>query len=463
MGAESPKPHMLMISFPGQGHVNPLLRLAKRVAAKGVLVTFTTTCNTGEKILSSSDIIPGDDGVTIGLGRLRFEFLSVNFDDGKDLDEAMLHLETEGPSAFSDLIKKQSQNGRPVTCVVNNPFVPWAVDVAADMAIPCAVLWVQSCAVFSTYYHYHHRLVEFPSEDNPNISVSLPGIPTMSPQEIPSFLLPSNSLKSLKTVILQQFKNIDKASWVFANSFEELEHEAIEAVMKFYHLIPVGPLVEPDDESKSSIKADLIKATDCMDWLDKQSPQSVIYISLGSIVAFTKEEMEDIAMELKTNNRPFLWVVRPECREFLPEKFLEDINGRGLVVGWSPQESVLNHSSIGCFLTHCGWNSALETISAGVTVIAYPQFGDQITDAKFFVDVYKIGVRLKAPVDRKSFHQAVEDVMDGAEAEEMRKRAAKLKEMAKKAIVKGGSSDRYIEEFVDEIKMRALGGSDLCV
>jgi gallate 1-beta-glucosyltransferase len=118
MGSEPPLPHVLMVSFPGQGHVNPLLRLAKRVAAKGVLITFTTTSDTGHQILSSSDVNPADDGFPIGSGRLRFEFLDMNWNttDGQvpALDDSMVHLETVGPATFADLIRKQSVAGRPV-------------------------------------------------------------------------------------------------------------------------------------------------------------------------------------------------------------------------------------------------------------------------------------------------------------------------------------------------------------
>ncbi|KAJ3703462.1 hypothetical protein LUZ61_007167 [Rhynchospora tenuis] len=345
-----------------------------------------------------------------------------------------------------------------VTYVVNNPFVPWAVDVATDLGIPCAVLWVQSCAVFSTYYHYHHGLEEFPSETNPNISVCLPGIPMMTPEEIPSFLLPSTPYKALTKAILQQFHNIDKVSKVFINSFTELEPEAISAIAKYVHLIPVGPLVEPEDESRSALRGDLIKATDeCLEWLDTQAPKSVIYISLGSVVTLTKEEMAKMAHELMTNGRPFLWVVRPDCREHLPQGFLEEVKGRGMVVGWSPQDSVLNHSSVGCFLTHCGWNSVLETLTTGVSVIAYPQWGDQVTNAKFLVDIYKVGVRLKALMERNALHAAIEAVMDGPDAKAIKEQAAKWKEAAKIAVAKGGSSDRNIESFVDEVKKRASG------
>jgi gallate 1-beta-glucosyltransferase len=278
----------------------------------------------------------------------------------------------------------------------------------------------------------------------------------MSPEEIPSFLLPSNPYKSLTKAILEQFNNIDKASRVFVNSFTELEPEAIDAIAKHAQLIPVGPLVEPEDESKLNLRGDFIKAAgDCLEWLDTQAPKSVIYISLGSIVTFTREEMTDMAHELLANGRPFLWVVRPDCRELLPDGFLEVVEGRGMVVAWSPQDSVLNHAAVGCFLTHCGWNSVLETLTAGVPVLAYPQWGDQVTDAKFLVDIYKVGVRLNSPVERNALHAAIETVMDGPSAEAIKEQAAKWKDAAKTAVAKGGSSDRNIQAFVDEVTKRA--------
>uniref|UniRef100_M8CWY6 Limonoid UDP-glucosyltransferase n=1 Tax=Aegilops tauschii TaxID=37682 RepID=M8CWY6_AEGTA len=218
--ATSPAPHLLLICFPGQGHVNPMLRLAKRFAAKGLLVTFSSTSYVGGKITASSGVEAGGDGVPLGRGRIRFEFLDDDF-DGNDLDDLMRHLETTGPV---------EEAGRPVTCVVGNPFLPWAIDVARDAGIPTAVLWVQSCAVFSLYYHHVHGLVEFPPEDDLDARVNLPGLPALSVADVPSFLLPSNPYKLLTDAILKQFRTIHKASWVFVNSFYELEPDVVDAL-----------------------------------------------------------------------------------------------------------------------------------------------------------------------------------------------------------------------------------------
>ncbi|KAG1327161.1 gallate 1-beta-glucosyltransferase [Cocos nucifera] len=468
MGAENlALPHVLLVSFPGQGHVNPFLRLAKRLAAKGLLVTFSSTEITGRRIASATNNSPDPrDTVAVGRGHLRFEFYQDSWDPDdphhKGLDALMAHLAEVGPPALADLIRRSADAGHPVWCVVNNPFIPWVLDVATDMGIPCAVLWVQSCAVFSTYYHFQHSLAEFPSDVHPDVSVTLPGIPTLRPEDLPSFLLPSNPYRSLTDAILQQFQNLSKATWVLANTFEELESDAIKAISELSPLIPVGPLVEADDgeESHKAIRGDFFKAADCMEWLDAQDPLSVVYVSVGSVVILSQEEMEEMACGLKNIGRPFIWVVRDDCRNLLPENFIEETREKGMVVGWSPQDRVLAHGSVACFVTHCGWNSTMEALTSGVPVVAFPQWGDQLPDAKYLVDVYRVGVRLQAPAKREELERCVEEVTTGPEAEGMRKRAMVWREAARKALAEGGSSDRNIQAFVDEIRRRAgsVGG-----
>ncbi|KAM0879939.1 hypothetical protein ACQ4PT_033904 [Festuca glaucescens] len=383
--AAAPAPHLLLICFPGQGHVNPMLRLAKRFAAKGLLVTFSSTSDAGAKITASTGVEAGGDGVPLGLGRIRFEFLDDHSDGITALDNVLRHLHATGPPALAELIRRQEEAGRPVACVIGNPFLPWAIDVAHDAGIPSAVLWVQSCAVFSLYYHHVHGLVEFPAEDDLDARVKLPGLPAMSVADVPSFLLPSNPYKLLADEIRKQFRNIHKASWVFVNSFSELELEVVDALRGVSPppppLIPVGPLVELEEEEDSAVRGDMLRAAgNCVGWLDEQAPRSVVYASLGSVVVLAAEELAELAYGLASSGRPFLWVVRADCRAMLPQGYLDSIVGRGMVVPWSPQDLVLAHPSTACFLTHCGWNSTLETLAAGVPVVAFPQWGDQGTE-----------------------------------------------------------------------------------
>nr|CAD1823127.1 unnamed protein product [Ananas comosus var. bracteatus] len=201
--AAATSPHVLLIAFPGQGHVNPVLRLARRLAAKGLLVTFTSTSDIGARLLSSSsDVSP--------LPNFRFDFLS-DQPSGPlaALDDLMRHLASAGPPSLAALLRRQT-----------------------------------SCAVFSAYYHYHHRLAVFPLSDS-DPPVSLPGLPPLSAADVPSFLHPSNPYKLLTDAILASFGNLGKARWVLANSFNELEHDAIAAFSSLRPLTPVGPLTDP--------------------------------------------------------------------------------------------------------------------------------------------------------------------------------------------------------------------------
>ncbi|XP_061958974.1 UDP-glycosyltransferase 84B1-like [Populus nigra] len=148
------------------------------------------------------------------------------------------------------------------------------------------------------------------------------------------------------------------------------------------------------------------KAEDtCIEWLNKEAPSSVIYVSFGSLVFLSAKQMECMAKALKNSNNPFIWAVKkPDLTEphgagQLPLGFLEERKDQGVVVSWSPQTKVLAHPAIACFIIHCGWNSMLETIAAGVPVIAYPKWSDQPTNAKLIVDVFRIGLRLRANQD----------------------------------------------------------------
>ncbi|KAF2302115.1 hypothetical protein GH714_032840 [Hevea brasiliensis] len=312
--------------------------------------------------------------------------------------------------------------------------MPWVPDIAAEHGIPCAVLWIQACTVLSVYYHYFKHSNLFPSIENTDESLELPGVPVL------------------------------QIKWVLVNSFAEIEEETVKYMACLHPIYPIGPLVSPfllGEEEKTIGSVDMWDAeSSCVEWLDQKPPSSVIYISFGSISALSQKQMDNLAMGLKNSNRPFLWVIKPREKNSeekggeLPATFLEETKGRGMVVTWCSQEKVLMHQAVACFITHCGWNSALETVVAGVPVIAYPGWTDQPTVAKFLVDVLKIGSRIKVEDEVASageVERCIVEVTDGPKAEEMKKRALELSEAAKKVAADGGSSDQNITGFISEI------------
>ncbi|XP_059447553.1 mogroside IE synthase-like [Corylus avellana] len=193
----------------------------------------------------------------------------------------------------------------------------------------------------------------------------------------------------------------------------------------------------------------------CMKWLDTKEIGSVVYASFGSLAALGEEQMEELAWGLKNSNCYFLWVVRKSVENKLANNFLQETAEKGLVVSWCPQLDVLAHKAIGCFMTHCGWNSTLEALSLGVPMVAIPQWTDQPTNAKFIVDVWKVGVRIKLDekgiVTKEEIELCIRKVMEGEEGKETKKNSMRWKELAIEAVDKRGSSDKNIEEFLAKL------------
>ncbi|KAL6978908.1 N-hydroxythioamide S-beta-glucosyltransferase [Sarracenia purpurea var. burkii] len=195
------------------------------------------------------------------------------------------------------------------------------------------------------------------------------------------------------------------------------------------------------------------KTNACMSWLDNQPNQSVVYVSFGSLAKLGSDQMEELAFGLRSTNYHFLWVVRATEESTLPQNFATEAAKSGnLVVSWCPQLDVLAHKAVGCFITHCGWNSTLEALSLGVPMVAMPQWTDQTTNAKWVVDVWGMGVRARSDDDgvvrREEVERYIREVMEGERVDEIRQNAMKWRELALQEVSEGGSSDRNIDEFV---------------
>lgn len=204
----------------------------------------------------------------------------------------------------------------------------------------------------------------------------------------------------------------------------------------------------------------LLQAEDnekCKQWLDAKPQSSVIYLSFGSFASLPQKQMDELANGLIACNKPFIWVVRAAELNKLPCNFVEHSCKQGLVVSWSSQLDVLGHESVGCFVTHCGWNSTIEALSLGVPMVAMPQWTDQTTNAKYVEDVWGVGIRARSTSDddggkivlRGEFERCIREVMEGERSEEIRQNAKMWRNSVEEAMSKGGSSDQNLNEFVE--------------
>jgi len=189
----------------------------------------------------------------------------------------------------------------------------------------------------------------------------------------------------------------------------------------------------------------------CIKWLNDKPTGSVVYASFGSMAGLSEDQTQELALGLKDSESYFLWVVRECDQSKLPKGFVES-SKNGLIVTWCPQLLVLTHEALGCFVTHCGWNSTLEALSIGVPLIAMPLWTDQVTNAKLIADVWKMGVRAVADekeiVRSETIKNCIKEIIETEKGNEIKKNALQWKNLAKSSIDEGGRSDKNIEEFV---------------
>ncbi|KAI3671023.1 hypothetical protein L1987_87669 [Smallanthus sonchifolius] len=451
-------PHVLLFPYPSQGHINPLIQFGKRLLSKGVKPTLVTT------IYTFNSTLPHHNTNTTSI---QIEPISDGFDEGgyTSADTAESYLKTfkeVGSKSLSDLIKKLQNKGTTIDAIVYDSMITWALDVAIEFGIRGGSFFTQTCVVNSLYYHVHKGLVCMPVGE----TVSVPGFPLIERWETPSFVKNYDPNCAWVRTVIGQFGNIDQARWVFTNSFYQLEKEVIDWMRKLWKLKAIGPTLpsmylDKRLEDDKDYGFDLFNANhnECLKWLNDKPKQSVVYLSFGSMIKLGPEQMEEIACALRDSDMNFLWVLRAKEGGKLPNDLLDAIKARkGLVVAWCRQLDVLAHESIGCFVTHCGFNSTLEAISLGVPVVGMPQVSDQTTNAKCLDDVWGVGVRIKADengiVRRGNLASCIRNIMEDERGVIARKNAKKWRELAKIAVDEGGSSDKDIDEFVCELRHR---------
>ncbi|CAN4094784.1 unnamed protein product [Withania somnifera] len=347
---------------------------------------------------------------------------------------------------FSNPLKKKAQElyhnslqiikirKHPISCIVYDSFFPWALEVAKKHGI-------------------YGAKFSLPAKIKENEPLLLPGVPCLYPLDVPGFIRKPESYPAYLAMKMSQFSNVEKADWVFDNSFQELEGKIARGVSEFWPARLIGPIVpssyldgriESDKGYGASLWESLSK--ECLNWLTTKASQSVIYISFGSLVSLTSKQMEEMAYALIGSNMNFLWVVRDTEKCKLPKILIKSTKGEGLIVSWCNQLETLPNQAIGCFVTHCGWNPTLKGMNLGVPMVAMPQWPDQMTNAKFIDEIWKIGVRPKLD-ELLGFVKRLIIFF------EIRKNATKWKDLAKKAVSEGGSSDKSINEFIDSLNL----------
>ncbi|KAL1817394.1 hypothetical protein DCAR_0521823 [Daucus carota subsp. sativus] len=281
------------------------------------------------------------------------------------------------------------------------------IDVARELSIPSYVYSPSGAGLLSIVLHLQD-LTEFQNKDiseyeNSDAQLSVPYFRS----QVPAKVLPAICLdKAGSQLMLLCARKLRESKGVIVNTFVELETYAVESLMADNKIPPVyavGPNL-----NISAGDEDYDEAADILKWLDEKPPSSAVFLCFGSFGSFPQDQVKEIAQALEHSGHPFLWALRlisiesrlkryTNLDDILPPGFLERTSGTGKIIGWAPQVAVLSHPAVGGFVSHCGWNSILESVWFGVPVATWPLYAEQQLNA--FEMVNELGMAVDICID----------------------------------------------------------------
>ncbi|XP_050221724.1 UDP-glycosyltransferase 88A1 [Mercurialis annua] len=340
-------------------------------------------------------------------------------------------------------------------------FCAYSLSVATKLNIPGYFFFTSGVSFLATFLNLptiHQNTTKSFKDLNTNLDV--PGVPLFPASYMPLPMLDRSD--KVYDSFLDSSKCFPKSAGIIVNSFELLEPQAVKAISDGScisdattpPLYCIGPLIAVGNATSEIVP-------DCLTWLDSQPSKSVVFLCFGSLGLFSKEQLSEIAIGLEKSGQRFLWVVRnppsnhqklatsaqsdPDLESLLPDGFLARTKQRGLVVkSWAPQVAVLNHDSVGGFVTHCGWNSVLEAVCAGVPLIAWPLYAEQKFNKVLLVEEIKIALPMNELenqfVTAVEVEKRVSELMDSESGNSVRERVIAMKKAAAEALSEGCSS-----------------------
>ncbi|KAH9612058.1 hypothetical protein KSS87_017564 [Heliosperma pusillum] len=482
-GKGEKKQHAACIAWPAQGHITPMLQLAKILNSKGFYITFFNTEHNHDCLLQSR----GPNSLD---GSSSFRFAT--FPDGlppsdttpdqpRPIQPLVRSLERNPALLFQNillkLIEPQPSSGfPPVSIIISDTFLSFPLDSAREFIDCHIVLFTASSpSCYLAYSHFDNLLdtgvLPFKDPDymtngslDVKLDLELPSMKGMRLRDLPSQSRTTEKDNPVYGYIKRIIARCKDRPIIF-NAIKALDDEVLKDLSEVLigPIYTVGPLhrlsnnlaLHESDEISDIGSSILKEDSDCLQWLDSQIPNSIVYASFGSTTTMTNEQLIEFAWGLANSKHPFLWVIRPDTiigqSAILPAEFEMEIKGRGILVSWCPQEKVLNHPSVGVYLTHSGWNSTLETISSGVPVICWPYKGDHQPISWWSCYKWGIGMELDIFPKRDQVEKHIKEALEEEKGRKLKLKAMEWKQVADEAISSNGSSTLDIDRFIDYV------------
>jgi hypothetical protein len=455
---------VLLVPIALKGHLNPMMYVAKMLMKRGL--TMTMVISEDEASLMDSHMKgPDMDGFHLELvgsrKRRHHSSLLANSDN----------FGVACTPYFERILGVQQAGGEGPRCMIADQFMGWSQSWATKLKIPRYVSIVSPATFGYAMYMHSENIARGILEKEGDPEVHIPGIPTLHLDDL------SGSARRYPEFITSSGDTFDESAGVLCNTFYDLEAVAIDSFnaqmrtkgAKEDKVFAIGPMLPPEFFSEGTFQG---TATDvaCIQWLDKRPAGSVVYVAFGSGQYLSQPQMLELANGLEASGESFLWVVLlqpdrngkiPDIGSLLPSGFLKRTEDRGLVYPeFAPQLQILSHPATGGFVSHCGWNSTLESICRGVPMVGWPMGAEQKLCCRVVVDQAKVAVEVRHKLNNKAMVYAAEVeaalkvLMKEPKGQELKKNALELQKLARAAVGPDGSSTENLERLIDHIKSR---------
>ncbi|XP_022890344.1 UDP-glycosyltransferase 88B1-like [Olea europaea var. sylvestris] len=468
---------IVLYPSPGMGHLISMVEFGKFILNHHpfftvAILTVPPSFNTGSTASYIDRVSATNPSITFH----HLPSVSLTFDSFSSMEVVIFEtLRLSNPNVQRALQEISSTST--ITSVIIDFFCTPAFSIFTELGIPTYYFFTSGVCCLDSFLYVPtiHRNTTKSFKDM-NSLLDIPGLPPIPSSHMPDPILDRSSAEY--AYCLDFFLHLPKSAGVIVNSFESLESKSLKAISEGScnpdgptpPVFCVGPLLATERGRTGSMD-------ECLKWLDLQPSQSVVFLCFGSLGLLSGKQLKEIAIGLERSEQRFLWVVRsppsedkskrflpppePDLESLLPSGFLDRTKDRGFVVkSWAPQVEVLRHKSVGGFVTHCGWNSVLEALCAGVPMVAWPLYAEQKFNRVVLVDDLKLALRMNESEDgfvtAEEVESRVRELMDSKEGESVRKRTKEKEAEAKAAMSEGGTSIVALAKLVESWKLPRL-------
>nr|CAB3500463.1 unnamed protein product [Digitaria exilis] len=482
---ESKKLRILLMPFFANSHMGPFTNLAVHLAAaRPDVVEATVAVTTANapfvrsiiarqspshaKVEVATYPFPSVDGLPAGVENLTVVEPADAWRIGAAaVDEAVMR------PAQESLIRELSPDA-----VITDFHFFWNIDIADDVGAQCLVFNVIGAFPSIAIAHLNKsRAAASASDDETRDTTDRSGrvvaVPLLDGKdmliphtELPEFMRVKEAI-SEASVMGRIESSAGRCAGRSMNTFRDLEHGYCDLFTNSVETKPsyfVGPVALPP--AAAAVNNGGAGRSPCIDWLDTKPSRSVVFVCFGSLAPVSHAQLDELAHGLEASGKPFLWVVRNDTWA-PPEGWTERVGERGMLVkGWAPQTEILGHEAVGVFVTHCGWNSVMETVTAGVPALTWPMVFEQFIIERLLTEVLGIGERLFPEgagvrstiheehdlVTAKAVAQSIVKFMEpGGGGDAARARVKEISARARAAMAEGGSSQRDLQRLIDDL------------